>query len=68
LTPTLHYYKNVISTLTTISITQPRLHFVSSLARAPCHRSSTRRRSTPIVPPHNDIHGDELADLLSLSE
>jgi hypothetical protein len=68
LTPILHYYKNVISTLTTISITQPRLHFDSSLARAPCHRSSTRRRSTPIVSPHNDIHGDELADLLSLSE
>jgi hypothetical protein len=39
LTPTLHCYKNVISILATVPTTQPRLHFGSSLARAPCHRS-----------------------------
>jgi hypothetical protein len=42
LTPTLHCYKKVISTLATLPTTQPHLYFVSSLARAPCHRSSTR--------------------------
>jgi hypothetical protein len=41
LTFTLHYYKKVISTLATLSITQPCLHFASSLARAPHDRSST---------------------------
>jgi hypothetical protein len=40
-TPTLHCYKNIISTLVTPSTTQSRLHFTSSLARAPRHRSST---------------------------
>jgi hypothetical protein len=43
-TPTLHCYKNIISTLTTLHITQSRLYFTSSLAKAPCHRSSTYRR------------------------
>jgi hypothetical protein len=43
LTPNLHYYKNIISALTTLSITQPHLHFASSLAKAPWHQSSTRR-------------------------
>jgi hypothetical protein len=42
-TPTLHYYKNVISILPTLPITQLHLYFVSSLARAQCHRSSTHR-------------------------
>jgi hypothetical protein len=42
LTPTLHCYKMIISTLATLSTTQPRLHFTSSLARAPQHRSSIR--------------------------
>jgi hypothetical protein len=42
-TPTLHCYKKIISTLTTLSTNQLCLHFVSSLARAPRHRSSTRR-------------------------
>jgi hypothetical protein len=35
--------KKIISTLTTLPITQPRLYFVSSLTRAPHHRSSTHR-------------------------
>jgi hypothetical protein len=48
LTPTLHCYnpplvKKVISTLTTLPITQPCLYFTSSLARAPHHQSSTHR-------------------------
>jgi hypothetical protein len=64
LTPTLHYYKKVISTLVTHLITQPYLYFASSLVRAPRHQSSTHRRHMPIVPPHNDTHGDELADFL----
>jgi hypothetical protein len=38
----LHCYKKVISTLVTLSITQPHLHFTSSLARAQRQRSSTR--------------------------
>jgi hypothetical protein len=44
-TPTLHYYKMIISTLVTLITTQLRLHSTSSLARAPRHRSSTRRPS-----------------------
>jgi hypothetical protein len=43
-TSTLHCYKNIISTLTTLPTTQPRLHFASSLVRSPCYRSSTHRR------------------------
>jgi hypothetical protein len=42
LTPTLHCYKRIISTFVTLPITQPRLYFISSLVRAPCHRSTTR--------------------------
>jgi hypothetical protein len=41
ITPTLHCYKKTILILVTLSITQLRLHFTSSLAKAPCHRSST---------------------------
>jgi hypothetical protein len=73
-TSTIHYYKNIISTLVTLPTTQPRLHFTSSLARAPHHRSSTHVvvpfhcRSTPIVSPHNDTHDDELADSLLFPE
>jgi hypothetical protein len=40
LTPALHWYKKIISTLVTLPITQSRLHFISSLARAPRYRSS----------------------------
>jgi hypothetical protein len=40
-TLTLHYYKKIILTLTTLPTTQPRLHFASSLVRAPRHQSST---------------------------
>jgi hypothetical protein len=43
-TPTLHCYKNIISTLATLPTTQPRLHFASSITRASRHRSSTYRR------------------------
>jgi hypothetical protein len=70
-TPTLHCYKKVISTLSTLPTTQSHLYFVSSLAIAPRHRKSTHRchscRCHPmlIIPPHNDIHGNELADPLS---
>jgi hypothetical protein len=42
-TSTLYCYKKIISTLVTLPTTQPRRHFASSLARAPRHRSSTRR-------------------------
>jgi hypothetical protein len=42
-TPTLHFCKNVISTLVTLPTTQLHLYFASSLTRALCHRSSTRR-------------------------
>jgi hypothetical protein len=38
-TPTIHLYKNIISTLTTLSTTQLRLHFASSLSRTPCEWS-----------------------------
>jgi hypothetical protein len=41
LTPTLHYYKKILSTLVTLLTTQLRLYFASSLVRAPRHRSST---------------------------
>jgi hypothetical protein len=49
-TPTLHCYKKIISTLITLPTTQPCLYFVSSLARAPCHQSSTRRRRSLSLP------------------
>jgi hypothetical protein len=42
-TLTLHCYKKIISTLTTLLATQPRLHFASSLARAARYQSSTSR-------------------------
>jgi hypothetical protein len=44
LTPIIYWYKNVISTLATLSTTQPCLYFTSSLARAPPHKSFTCRR------------------------
>jgi hypothetical protein len=43
LTPTLCCYKKVIPTSTTLFITQSCLYFVFFLAKAPRHRSSTRR-------------------------
>jgi hypothetical protein len=42
-TLTLHYYKKVISTLVTLSTTQPYFYFGSSLVRATRHQSSTHR-------------------------
>jgi hypothetical protein len=66
-TSTLHCYKKIISTLVTLPTTQSHLHFVSSLARAPRHRSSTRYH-TPIIPPHNDTSVDELAGPILLAE
>jgi hypothetical protein len=67
-----HCYKKVIPASATLPTTQPRLHFVSSLAKhhiigappnviVPFHC-----RPTPIVPPYNDTHSDELANPLSL--
>jgi hypothetical protein len=41
LTPTLHCYKKIISTLATLPTIQLRLHFASSLAKAPLHQKST---------------------------
>jgi hypothetical protein len=43
-TPTLYCYKKVMSILATLTTTQSRLHFASSLARALRYQSSTRRR------------------------
>jgi hypothetical protein len=43
-TPILHWYRKVISILITLHITQPHLHFTSSLVKAPRHRSSIRHR------------------------
>jgi hypothetical protein len=40
-TPTLHFYKKIISTLITFPTTQLHLHFIFSLARAPHHQSFT---------------------------
>jgi hypothetical protein len=51
-TPTLHCYKKVISILATLPTTQPRLHFASSLARAPRHQSSTHCRHSLSPPSH----------------
>jgi hypothetical protein len=72
--PTLHCYKKIISTLVTLLITQPRLHFVSSLAEhhtiipPPTAIVHFHRYPTPIILPHNNTHGDELVDHLSLPE
>jgi hypothetical protein len=52
LTPTLHCYKNIISTLATLLTTQSRLHFASSITRAPCHRSSTHSNHSLSSPSH----------------
>jgi hypothetical protein len=51
-TPILHCYENVISVLTTLTITQSHLHFVSSLARASRHRRSTFHRHSLSLPSH----------------
>jgi hypothetical protein len=70
--PTLHYYKKIISTLVTLLITQPHLHFASSVAEhhviipPPAAVVHFHRCPTPIVLPYNDTHGDELADHFSL--
>jgi hypothetical protein len=40
-TPTLYCYKKITSTVATLPNTQSRLHFASSLTRAPCQWSST---------------------------
>jgi hypothetical protein len=72
LTSTFHCYKIVISTLVTLLITQPRLYFISSLAKEtrigapPDVVVLFHHRLTPIVPPHNNTHGNELTDPLSL--
>jgi hypothetical protein len=57
LTPTLHYYNNIISILATLPTTQPHLHFASSLARASLHRSSTRRHGSlsPLSHAHRSL-------------
>jgi hypothetical protein len=51
-TPTLHCYKKVISILTTLPTTQPRLHFDSSLARASRNQSSTHHRRSLLSSSH----------------
>jgi hypothetical protein len=53
-TPTLHRYKNVISTLITFHTTQPHLYFASSLTKVPRHRSSTHRRHS--LSPPSQVH------------
>jgi hypothetical protein len=50
--PTLNCYKKIISILVTLSITQSRLYFTSSLARASRHRSFIHRRCSPSPPSH----------------
>jgi hypothetical protein len=40
-TPTLHFYKKIISTLIIFLTTQLHLHFIFSLPRAPHHQSFT---------------------------
>jgi hypothetical protein len=70
----IHGYKNVISTLLTLSITQSHLYCASSLAEhhvigaPPVTVISFHRRPTPIIYPHNDIHGDKLTNHLLFSE
>jgi hypothetical protein len=73
-TPTLHYYKKIISTLATLPTNQSRLHFATSQSE---HHAigallttivSFHHCLTPIVPLHNDTHNDELADPLLLPE
>jgi hypothetical protein len=67
-TPTLHFYKKIISTLVIIFITQPCLYFAFSLAKAPRYRSSTRRHCFLSLSSHTYClftHGDELANTLS---
>jgi hypothetical protein len=68
---TLHCYKKIISILTTLFITQPRLYFtlpIQSTMPSKFHSSSLFLfiGLTPIIHPHNDTHGNELANILSL--
>jgi hypothetical protein len=51
-TPTIHCYKKIILILVTLPTTQVRLHFASSLARAPRHWSFTRRHRSLSLPSH----------------
>jgi hypothetical protein len=51
------------TTLVTLPTTQPRLHFASSLARAPCHWSNTRCHRSLSPPSHT--HRPSTADPLS---
>jgi hypothetical protein len=68
-TPNLHCYNKIISTFTTISTIQSHLHFTSSIARAPpVIVIPLHHCLVSIVPLHNDTHGDELANPLSLHE
>jgi hypothetical protein len=48
----LHCYKNIISTFAILSTSQSCLHFISSLARAPCHQSFTHRHHSLSPPFH----------------
>jgi hypothetical protein len=54
LTTTIHCYKKIISTLVTLPITQPRLYFIFSLARAPRHQSSIRHHYSLSPLSHGD--------------
>jgi hypothetical protein len=75
LTRTIYCYKKIILNLITLPITQPRLHFTSSLAKLNHHVI----RALPtavihfyhclmlIVPPH-DTHGNKIVDHISLLE
>jgi hypothetical protein len=55
LTLTLHYYKKIIPTLVTLTTTQLCLYFISSIARALRHRSSTHhhRSLSPLSHSHH---------------
>jgi hypothetical protein len=57
--PTLHYYKKVISTLVILLTTQSRLHFASSLTKAPRHRSSTHCRNSLSPSSHAHRHSTQ---------
>jgi hypothetical protein len=73
-TLTIHGYKNIISILLTLSITQSHLYCASSLAEhhviraPPATVISFHRRPTSIIYSHNDIYGDKLTDHLLFSE
>jgi hypothetical protein len=52
-------YKMIISTLATLPTIQSRLHFASSLAKAPHHQSSTRRRCSFLSLSHTHRHSTQ---------